>query len=102
MQIVIPRFRVGWIVMTPGALIALLESEEDPKTFVSRHTQGDWGDVGPEEWARNEYAATHGERLISVYHTRQGRQLSLVTEGNRYATTMLVPQPEPLERKEIA
>jgi hypothetical protein len=102
MQIVIPRFRVGWLVMTPAALLALLEAEEDPKTFVSRHLAGDWGDVGPEEWARNEYAATHGERIVSVFHTRDGRELSLVTEGNRYATTMLAPEPEPLERKESA
>ena len=100
MQIVIPRFRVGWMVMTPGALVALLESQEDPKTFVSRHTQGDWGDVGPEEWARNEYAVTHGERLFSVYHTRHGRKLRVVTEPSRYATTILLPDDQS-EGKEI-
>ncbi len=92
MQIVIPRFRVGWMILTPGALVALVEAQEDPKTFVYRHIQGDWGDVGPEEWARNEYAVTHGGRLVSVYHTRHGRELRLVTEANRYATTILISE----------
>jgi hypothetical protein len=91
-QIVIPRFRVGWMVLTPGALMTLLESGEDPKTFIYRHIQGDWGEVGPEEWARNEYAVTQGGRLVSVYHTRHGREVWLVTEANRYATTIRIPE----------
>jgi hypothetical protein len=52
-QIVIPRFRAGWMVITPGALVALVEAREDPKIFVYRHLEGD---VGPAEWAENEYA----------------------------------------------
>ena len=98
MQLVIPRFRVGWMALSPEVLFTFLESEEDPKTLVSRHIAGDWGEVGPEEWARNEYAVTHGERVESRYRTRQGRTLTLITEGNRYATTILVS--EELERKE--
>ena len=92
MQIVIPRFRVGWMVITPGALVALVEAREDPKTFVYRHMEGDWGDVGPAEWAENEYAIKHGERLLSIYHTRHGRRLCVLTEANRYATTILLPE----------
>jgi len=91
-QIVIPRFRVGWMLITPGALVALVESQEDPRTFVSRHIQGDWGDVGPAEWAENEFAVRHGERLFSIYHTRHGRKLHVLTETNRYATTILLPE----------
>jgi hypothetical protein len=94
-QIVIPRFRVGWMVVTPGALVALVESQEDPRTFVSRHIQGDWGDVGPAEGAENEFAMRHGERLFSVYHTRHGRKLCVLTEANRYATTILLPEDLP-------
>lgn len=92
MQIVIPRFRVGWMLVTPEALVALVESQEDPRAFVSRHLQGDWGDVGPVDWAKNECALRHGERLFSTYHTRHGRTLSVVTEANRYATTILLPE----------
>jgi len=38
-------------------------------------------------------------RLFSIYHTRHGRKLWVVTEGNRYATTILLP-PEEGEGKE--
>ena len=99
-QIISPRFTVGWLILTPGALLALIESREDPRDFVSRHIQGDWGDIGPDEWTDNEYALRHGEQLFSIYHTRHGRKLWVVTEGNRYATTILLP-PEKPERKEI-
>jgi hypothetical protein len=99
-EIQTPRFRVGWIVITPGALVALVESHEDPKTFVYRHIQGDWGEIGPDGWADNEYALRHGEQLFSAYQTRHGRKLWVVTEGNRYATTILLP-PEKPEGKEI-
>jgi hypothetical protein len=90
---------VGWIVITPGALVALVESHEDPKTFVYRHIQGDWGEIGPDEWADNEYALRHEEQLFSVYETRHGRKLWVVTEGNRYVTTILLPPETQKERK---
>jgi hypothetical protein len=91
-RIVVPRFRVGWMLITPGALVALVEAQEDPKDFVSRHIQADWGDVGPDDWAENEYALWHGERLFSIYHTKHGRKLWIITEANRYATTILLPE----------
>jgi hypothetical protein len=91
-RIVVPRFRVGWMLVTPGALVALVEAQEDPKDFVSRHLEGDWGDVGPDDWAENEYALRHGERLFSVYHTRHGRKLYVLTEASRYATTILLSE----------
>ncbi len=94
MPIVIPRFRPGWIVVTPGALVALVEAKEDPETLVYRHVQGDWGDVGPAERAENEYALRHGERLVSVYHTRHGRELHVVTEASRFASTVRLPEED--------
>jgi hypothetical protein len=94
MHVYAPRFRVGWIIISPGAFLALVESEEDPKTFVSRHLEGDWGDVSPGNWAENEYALKHGERVFSVYHTRHGRKLYVMTEANRYATTIFLPESE--------
>jgi hypothetical protein len=91
-HIISPRFTVGWVVVSPEALFALLEAQEDPKSFIYRHLKGDWGDLGPEGWAENEYAVRHGERLFSVYHTRHGRKLYVLTEASRYATTILLPE----------
>ena len=101
MQIISPRFTVGWLILTPGALVALVEAEEDPKSLVYRHMQGDWGDVGPDGWAANELAARQDERLFSVYRTRRGRTLWVLTEASRYSTTILLPQEYP-EGKERA
>ena len=98
MEIVIPRFRVGWMFITPEALVALGESQEDPRAFVSRHLAGDWGDVGPAEWAENEFAVKHGEPLFSIFHTRHGRKLRVVTDANRYVTTIRLPDED--SRKE--
>lgn len=95
MEIVIPRFRVGWMFITPEALVALVESQEDPRAFVARHLEGDWGDVGPAEWAKNELAVKHGEPLFSICHTRHGRTLRVVTDANRYVATILVPEDFP-------
>lgn len=92
MQIAMPRFRVRWIFITPEALVALVESQEDPRAFVTRHLEGDWGDVGPAEWAENEFAVKRGEPLFSIYHTRHGRTFRVVTDANRYVTTILLPE----------
>ena len=92
MHVISPRFTIRWMVVTPGALVALVEAQEDPKSFIYRHMEGDWGDVSPSDWAENEYAVRHGERLFSVYHTRHGRKLCVLTEANRYATTILLPE----------
>jgi hypothetical protein len=96
-----PRFTVGWLILTPGALFALVEAQEDPKSYICRHLKGDWGDVDPALWAANQYAVRHGERIFSVYHTRHGRTLWVTTEASRYATTILLPQEHP-EGKESA
>ncbi|HEX4497252.1 MAG TPA: hypothetical protein VIE43_16385 [Thermoanaerobaculia bacterium] len=94
MSIVVPRFKPGWIVITPGALVALVEAKEDPETLIYRHIRGDWGDVGPADWAENEYALRHGERLISVYHTRHGRELRVMTEPDRIASVVVALETE--------
>jgi hypothetical protein len=94
-----PRFTVGWLILTPGALFALVEAQEDPRDFIHRHLIGDWGDAGPAEWAANEYAVRHGGPLFSVYHTRHGRTLWVRTEASRYATMILLPQAHPKGRE---
>ena len=38
-----PKFPLGQMVATPGALQALAEAGEEPLTYLSRHISGDWG-----------------------------------------------------------
>ena len=38
-----PRFPLGQLVATPGAIDALAEAEQMPIEFLRRHVSGDWG-----------------------------------------------------------
>lgn len=89
-----PKFSLGRVVATPGALAALEESGESPGLFLNRHIQGDWGNICDEDRAVNDSALFDGSRLLSVYTTLQGVRLYIITEatdhdGNRTLTTIL-------------
>lgn len=85
-------FRLGQTVATPGALRALEESQQLPGEFLSRHLAGDWGNVPPEDAAENELSLREGRRLMSSYRTRAGVRLWVITEADRSATTILLPE----------
>jgi ssDNA-binding Zn-finger/Zn-ribbon topoisomerase 1 len=76
------------MIMTPGALVALVEAQEGPKVFVSRHLTGDWGEVDRFERVANDCGLRHGERVSSRFQTRHGRRLFVITDRSRYAATI--------------
>lgn len=85
------RFHLGRTVATPGALAALEESHQSPAQFLSRHIAGDWGDLDPDDRQANEDALLHGNRLLSSYQTSNSQKLWIITEADRSATTLLLP-----------
>ena len=90
-EIASPKFRLGKLVATPGALDALTESGQSPMHFVTRHLQGDWGDCCPEDRQANEDALLNGDRLFSVYKTAKGVKIWVITESDRSSTCILLP-----------
>jgi len=84
------RFALGRTVITRGALDAL--SGEDVHACIARHASGDWGDVCPEDKQANDDALRVGSRLLSAYHTEGGRKFWIITEADRSATTVLLPE----------
>lgn len=84
------RFGLGRTVATPGVLEALAESSEHLAHFVRRHQACDWGEVGTEDWQANDLALTTGE-LLSVYRPSTGTKIWIITEADRSATTVLLP-----------
>ena len=86
-----PRFSLGRTVATPGALAALETAKQAASEFLGRHNCGDWGEVCSEDAEANEQALIHGERLLSAYRTSQGTKLWIITEADRSATTILLP-----------
>ena len=60
-----PRFPLGQIVSTPGALEAC--SPEYLAACLSRHARGYWGLVCKEDTASNERAVKDGSRILSSF-----------------------------------
>ena len=85
-------FDLGRVVATPGALEALTESEEDPHLYLGRHVTGDWGELPDEDKAANTLALVTGERIQSSYRTSRGIKLWVITEADRSATCLLLPE----------
>lgn len=90
-----PRFTLGQVVATPGALSALLEANQTPFEFLARHITGDWGELDPHDLQENEFALERGGRLLSRYQTAQGVVIWIITEWDRSATTLLLPSGAP-------
>jgi hypothetical protein len=89
------KFTLGQTVMTAG-VSELLEEEGNNAHFelqllVTRHGQGDWGDVPEEDAKQNEFAMNNGERVLSSYRLC-GRKVWIITEWDRSYTTILFPE----------
>ena len=87
-----PRFALGQVVATPGAIKALQEAGETPLLLLRRHQIGDWGDVPPEDAQENELSVAQGFRILSAYTLTTAVKIWLLTEADRSVTTVLLPQ----------
>jgi len=87
-----PLFALGQVVATPGALQAFEDAGQDPAEFLSRHITGDWGEIPPEDAAENELSVKQGFRILSAYTLNTDVKVWLITEADRSATTILLPE----------
>jgi hypothetical protein len=85
-----PKFPSGHVVATSNALATL--NTEDTATAISRHLRGDWGELCEEDRLANERALKEGTRLFSVYKDRNNHRFYVITEWDRSATTILLPE----------
>ncbi|MGH2536278.1 MAG: type I restriction endonuclease subunit M [Candidatus Promineifilaceae bacterium] len=87
-----PLFGLGLIVMTPG--VAALGVDFGP--YLARHVAGDWGDLDAFDVRQNVQAVQDGLRILSAYSVpaAYGRaaRIWIITEADRSATTVLLPQ----------
>ena len=86
------KFALGQVVMTPSAGEALLAAQHAPPEFLLRHKHGDWGELCAEDRRENERSLRVGSRLLSAYRTRTEEKLWVITEWDRSATTLLLPE----------
>ncbi len=82
-------FPVGNVVITPNALDQL--TPDDIQRGLQRHRAGDWGDLGEEDWQENDRAVRSKLRLLSSYRSHNGVTFWIITEADRSATTLLLP-----------
>lgn len=86
------RFNPGQLVATPAALAAAETSGESIFTYLERHVAGDWGDLSVGDLYENEYALAHDLRLLSSYKLKSGQRIWIITEADRSATCVLLPE----------
>lgn len=86
-----PKFPLGQVVSTPGALDALARAGQEPWQFIHRHVVGDWGELDEEDRRENELSVKEGLRILSAYRLRDGTKIWIITEADRSATTILLP-----------
>jgi len=91
-----PKFNLGQVLATPGALEALEESAQSPQFFLEKHQHGDWGEVCQEDKELNDQSLVDGSCILSAYKTLMGDRIWIITEakndlGHRTATTILLP-----------
>jgi len=84
-----PKFDLGQIVATPGALQML--RPEEIHVALCRHISGDWGNLDDYDREQNEIALKEKNRLLSVYYGETGVKFYIITEHDRSATTVLLP-----------
>ena len=88
-----PLFSLGQLVATAGALAALAKAGQTPLEFLVRHVRGDWGELTEEDREENQLSLERGFRLLSSCRTNAGdTKLWVITEADRSATTILLPE----------
>ena len=91
MNRLLPKFSLGRIVATPGALEALEEANQNPFEFLERHQAGDWGELCEDDKSENEFSLKNGFRILNAYRTLHDVKVWVITEADRSVTTLLLP-----------
>ncbi len=77
---------------TPGALNAFAATGENPMSYIVRHMNLDPGSLGVEDQLQNLRAVRESTRVFSAYELRDGTRIWIITEADRSATTILLPE----------
>lgn len=85
------KFDLGMVVITPRADDAL--QTKTRIDLLARHASGDWGDLSHTDRTLNDHALASGDdRIFSAYTISDGTKIWIITERDRSATTILLPE----------
>jgi len=99
-------FDIGTLVITPGANKAISDACSSDsmsvyeqkanviKSLVKRHQTGDYGDIDEDDARENNLSlqSKHPCRILSVYEIAENIKIWIITEWDRSATTILLPE----------
>lgn len=81
---------LGQLLITKGANATL--HIPDAAKALARHQNGDYGEISEADKEANLEALVSGGRILSVHTDRNGVKFWIITEADRYATTILLPE----------
>lgn len=77
--------------MTRGAQAVFLKGD-DPRPYLARHFNGDWGDVPEEDAKQNDQMKNEDGMILSAYMTVPGDKIWIITDPGHEVTTILLPE----------
>jgi hypothetical protein len=83
-----PRFPLGAVIVTRGAMRVL--AEKDILSALHRHRCGDWGTANRAARRVNDKAVRYGGEIFTHWES-SGFDFWIITNGDRSVTTILLP-----------
>lgn len=84
------KFALGKIVITTACKAYMESIAEQPLTYLTRHLNCDWGDLGSEDKQVNEQAINRATRILSRYNLPDWSSIYIITEHDRSYTTIML------------
>ncbi len=87
----IKTFPLGEVRITPPAETVLQNAGRTFQEYLDRHATCDWGELDIDDWNDNDVAVSADCRMHSVYKVTDDQTIWIITEADRSATTILLP-----------
>ena len=85
-------FELGNVEILSEAAAALKANNVTATALLSRHQQGDWGDMDEVEQRNNEAALQDESQLYSLYILKDGTEVLVETAGDRTFTSIYIEE----------
>jgi hypothetical protein len=86
------KLELGSVIVTLKVSRALEEAGQSPDEFLARHESGDRGEAGYAAWTGNGLSLCKGVQVHSIYKLSTGEEIWIITQPDRSATTILLPE----------
>lgn len=86
-------FALGQVGITRVCQAHMDRLKASPLTYLNKHANGDWGDLGADDKRANDLAVKHGDsRIFSKYTLPDKEKIYIITEADRSSTTIMLTE----------